>query len=125
MDLNSLIQNYKTAVLEKDLEAFAAIYDEDVLVFDIWQQWTYQGLNSWLGMVKDWFTSLGSEKDVVSFDYTDIKEFGDLGLITAIVKFTAVSERGEELRYLQNRLTWIAQKKMAPGRLFTSILLRR
>jgi ketosteroid isomerase-like protein len=27
------------------------------------------------------------------------------------MKFTAVSEEGEELRYLQYRLTWVAKKK--------------
>lgn len=111
MELESLFQIYKTAVFQKDLEAFVSIFDEDVRVFDMWQYWVYDGLPAWREMVEDWFTSLGSDKDVVTFDDIQVHENGDLAIMTAFMKFTAVSEKGEELRYLQNRMTWIARKK--------------
>ena len=111
MKPESLLQRYKTAVLQKDLIAFTSIFDENVRVFDMWQQWTYDGLAAWSEMAKGWFASLGSDNDVVTFDEVEIRSSGDLTVITAIAKFTAVSKDGEELRYLQNRLTWVAQKK--------------
>jgi uncharacterized protein (TIGR02246 family) len=110
MEPESLFQTYKTAVLQKDLEAFASIYDENVFVFDTWQQWSYDGLAAWREMAKGWFASLGSDSDVVTFEGIKIQETGNLAMLTAIVKFTAVSEKNEELRYLQNRLTWVAKK---------------
>jgi len=111
MEPEDLIQIYKAAVLKKDLEAYASIFDEEVYVFDTWQQWNYVGLAAWLEMTKAWFTSLGTDHDTVTFDDIKIEKSGDVALITAIMKFTAISEEGEELRFLQNRLTWVAKKK--------------
>jgi uncharacterized protein (TIGR02246 family) len=111
MELQSLPERYKTAVLQKDLVAYASIFDEQVLVFDMWEHWTYNGLASWQEMAKGWFTSLGSDTDLVRYEDIQIHESGELGVITAIMKFTALSEKGEALRYLQNRLTWVARKK--------------
>lgn len=110
-ELESLFQIYTTAVFEKDLEAYASIFDEDVRAFDMWQHWVYDGLASWREMAKNWFVSLGTDRDKVTFDDIQIQQHGELAAATAIMKFTAISEKGEELRYLQNRLTWVARKK--------------
>jgi uncharacterized protein (TIGR02246 family) len=111
MQLESLLQLYKNAVLEKNLNAYACIFDEKVRAFDMWGEWVYDGLDAWLGMAKGWFGSLGTDRDIVDFEDIQIETSDELGIVTAIVKFTAVSEKGEALRYLQNRLTWIARKK--------------
>jgi uncharacterized protein (TIGR02246 family) len=111
MKLEYLFQIYQTAVAEKDISAYLSIYDEHVRAFDMWQQWTYQGIDAWRQMAEDWFTSLGSNKDIVTFENVQAHDNDGLAVITAIVKFTAVSETGEALRYLQNRLTWVAHKK--------------
>lgn len=107
----SLFENYATAVFQKDVNAFIALYDADILVFDMWQQWTYKGLAAWKDMATGWFESLGAFRDRVSFEEVHIQNNGDLALLTAIAKFTAVSEKGEELRFLHNRLSWVAAKK--------------
>jgi uncharacterized protein (TIGR02246 family) len=111
MEPQSLFESYSNAVAEKDLDAFTSIYDENVYIFDTWQLWDYKGLHAWREMVKSWFTSLGTDKDVVTFEDVQMRESGDLVVFTSIMKFTAVSPQGEELRFLQNRLTWVAQKK--------------
>jgi uncharacterized protein (TIGR02246 family) len=111
MEIESLLQRYKTAVLQKDLESFASLFDEKVRVFDTWGKWAYEGLGAWREMAKGWFGGLGTDRDMVDFEDIQIEASGELATVTAIVKFTAVSEKGEELRYLQNRLTWIARKK--------------
>lgn len=110
-ELESFFDAYKTAVFEKNVDAFIALYDENILVFDTWQEWTFEGIAAWKIMVNGWFESLGSVRDAVSFEDTRIQNNGDLALLTAIAKFTAVSENGETLRYLQNRLTWVANRK--------------
>jgi ketosteroid isomerase-like protein len=108
----SFFDAYRTAVFEKNVDAFISLYDENILVFDTWQEWTYEGIAAWKVMVKGWFESLGPVRDAVTFDDIQIHDKGDMALLTAIAKFTAVSENGEELRYLQNRLTWVAVKKV-------------
>lgn len=110
-ELASLYQTYRNAIFKKDLDAFTSIFDEKVRVFDMWEQWTYEGLAAWREMAKEWFASLGTNRDVVSFDDVQIEASGELATLTAFVKFTAISETGEELRFLQNRLTWVARKK--------------
>lgn len=111
MEFKSLFETYKNAVFQKDIEAFASIFDEKVQVFDMWGQWTYDGLAAWREMAKGWFASLGTDRDVITFDNIQMQETDELATATAFVRFTAVSEKGEELRYLENRLTWIARKK--------------
>lgn len=111
VDPESLLLVYKNAVFQKDLELYTSIFDEQVRVFDMWGSWSYDGLNAWREMAKAWFESLGDNKDLVEFDDIQTEVNVDLATITAFVKFTAISATGEALRYLQNRLTWIARKK--------------
>lgn len=110
-ELTSLFETYRNAVFQKDLKAFIAIFDENILVFDMWGQWTYTGLTAWTTMAKGWFESLGTDRDRVDFSDIQVHATGELATATAFVKFTAVSDKGEELRFLENRLTWIARKK--------------
>ncbi|HEY4111738.1 YybH family protein [Puia sp.] len=109
-DIKTLLESYKSAVFQKDVEALLALFDENVRVFDMWA-WSYDGLPAWREMVTGWLGSLGTNRDVVTFDDILIKESGDLAVASAFARFAAVSEKGEELRFLQNRLTWVLQKK--------------
>ncbi|HET6256311.1 MAG TPA: nuclear transport factor 2 family protein [Puia sp.] len=112
-DLQSLFDTYKTAIFQKDLPAFCSIFDDNVRIFDMWQQWSYEGLPTWRKMAEGWFSSLGADQDVVTFDDVQIQAAGELAVVTAIVRFAAVSAEGKELKHLEERLTWVAQKKAA------------
>ena len=110
-ELESLFETYKNAVYRKDPEAFLSIYADELQVFDMWGRWSYDGRADWAGMVTDWFASLGTERDVVTFEEISVQTSGDLATATAYMRFAAVNPAGEELRHLYNRLTWIARKK--------------
>lgn len=105
-----LFDAYAKAVFEKDIEGFLALFDEDVRVFDMWA-WNYDGISAWREMVTGWFGSLGSDRDVVTFEDVRVTETGEMGVASAFARFAAVSEKGEELRFLQNRLTWVVRRK--------------
>jgi len=109
-DPASLFESFTDAVYKKDLEAYLALYDEKILVFDMWQEWAYDGLSAWRTMVEGWFSSLGSDRDRVTFREQRVEVSGDMGYVTAFVRFAAVSETGEELRFLDNRLTWVIRR---------------
>src|SRR5258708_4720709 len=109
-EIESLFETYKNAVYQKDVEAFLSIFDERVRVFDMWE-WTYDGLASWRDMATGWFGSLGSERVVVTFDDIQIQSAGEMAAASAFVRFSAISEKGEELRYLQNRLSWALRRQ--------------
>ena len=109
-ELQSLFDRYKQTVYQKDAEAFLDLFDENVRVLDMWA-WTYDGLAAWREMVTGWFANLGADRDVVTFDDVRIQQSGDMAVASAIARFAAVSEKGEELRFLQNRLTWVARQQ--------------
>lgn len=109
--IESLFETYKQSVFQKDVEAYASVFDEEVLIFDMWSDWTCSGLEVWRAMAKKWFTSLRSERVVVTFEDMRIRTMGDLAYATAFVRFAAISAEGTELRHLNNRLTWVIQEK--------------
>ena len=112
-EIHDLFDRYREAVFQKNIEAFLSLFDDEVIVFDMWQQWSFNGLASWKEMVKGWFASLGENRDDVTFDSVQIQTSGELAYTSAFLRFAAISKEGVELRFLENRLTLILQKKGA------------
>lgn len=71
---------YTEAVYRKDVGAFAALYDQDIHVFDMWGTWSLSGLNAWRDMASAWFSSLGNERVVVTFDSQESTVTGELAI---------------------------------------------
>src|SRR5262249_48677042 len=93
--IQKLFSRYNKAVFQKDTAAFLSLFAENVRIFDMWA-WTYDGLPAWREMVTGWFANLGADRDVVTFDDLRIQQSGDMAVASAIARFAAVSEKGEE-----------------------------
>jgi ketosteroid isomerase-like protein len=106
-----VLDDYKAAVLAKNVDAFVALYDRNVLVFDMWGTWSYNGIASWRGMVEAWFGSLGAERVIVDFSDAQTIVTGDLAVVHAFVAYKAVDANGVELRSIDNRLTMTLGRK--------------
>jgi uncharacterized protein (TIGR02246 family) len=106
-----IFEAYKAAVFAKDVDAFVALYDQDVCVFDLWSKWSYEGLEAWRGMVADWLGSLGTDRVAVEVDDVQTSVTDDLAVAHAFLTFKAISPEGRELRAMQNRLTWVLRQK--------------
>src|ERR1700754_1456133 len=91
----ALLDIYKRAVYEKDIETFTSIFDEDLLVFDMWDKWNYKGLPSWCAMAVEWFAGLKEERDVITFSDISVQTMGNMSLLTFIARFAAVSAEGK------------------------------
>ena len=104
------LASYAEAVYRKDVEAFAALYDQDVHVFDMWGTWSLRGLTAWRDMASGWFSSLGEERVVVTFDSQESRVTGDLAIGYAILTYTALAPDGTTLRSLSNRATMALHK---------------
>ncbi len=113
-DIAAVLAAYQAAVYAKDVEAFVALYDTDVQVFDMWGQWSHQGIDAWRAMATGWFGSLGSEKVVVDVDALQINATPTLAAAHAFLTYTAVSAEGEKLRSMNNRLSLVL-KPVGPG----------
>jgi uncharacterized protein (TIGR02246 family) len=109
-EIEHLFAQYVAAVGAKDVDAFVALFDDDVRAFDMWGRWSYDGIDAWRGMAREWFGSLGDERVAVEFGEARITVGGELAIAEAFVTFKALSAAGEELRSLQNRLTWALRR---------------
>jgi ketosteroid isomerase-like protein len=103
------IDTYKSAVLAKNAETLMHLYAPQVRVFDAWGTWSYEGAPAWQVAVEGWFASLGGETVRVGFDEVRILAGHDHASMSAIVSYTAVSAQGQDLRSMQNRISWMLE----------------
>lgn len=103
--VSDLLAAYAAAVRAKDADAFAALYADDVHVFDAWAQWQYTGIDAWRGMAAGWFGSLGDKS--VDVEFTDVRSVvgENVAFGHASVTFVNTSAGGERLRSMTNRFT--------------------
>lgn len=112
------IAAYAEAVLAKDVDAFTAIYDEDVHVFDMWGAWSLSGLTAWRDMATDWFSSLGDDRVIVTSDNENSTVSKDLAFGYAILTYTAIAPDGTKLRSLSNRTTMALHNRSGSWKVF-------
>jgi len=103
--VRGVLEGYKAAVFAKDVDAFVALYADDVQVFDMWGRWSHRGLEAWRAMAAEWFGSVGTERVVVDFSDVQTVVSPDLAVAHAFVTYTALAADGTKLRSLDNRMT--------------------
>ncbi|HMZ08550.1 MAG TPA: nuclear transport factor 2 family protein [Anaerolineales bacterium] len=116
--IRQIFEGYKTAVFEKNVEAFLALYDENIHLFDMWEKWSYNGKDAWREMVSNWFGSLGDEKVVVDFDILTVTATNEIAVVHTFVTYKAVASNGNELRSMNNRLTAALKKSNGTWKIF-------
>jgi ketosteroid isomerase-like protein len=106
-----VLDDYKAAVLAKDVDAFIALYADEVRVFDLWAEWSYDGVAAWRTTAGNWFASLGTQRVIVEF--TDVRTTMAQGLATAhgFVSYQAISEDGVALHSMNNRMTMVLKQQ--------------
>jgi ketosteroid isomerase-like protein len=106
----SILARYAAAVFAKDVDGLLALYSADVRIFDTWNVWCYEGAAAWRPVIEEWFGSLGDETVRVSFEDTRTYDRGALAVVCAIARCAGISASGEELRWLQNRVTFLLDR---------------
>ena len=109
--MTPLFDAYARAVWDKDVEGLLAIYAPDVQAFDMWSDWLRDGRTAVRGAVEGWFDGLGSDRVRVVFEVIRTREAGAMAYTEAFVRFAAVGPDGAELRAMDNRLTWVAERR--------------
>jgi len=104
--ITEVLNAYSAAVLARDVDAFMTLYADDVSIFDLWGEWSYEGADAWRAVVTDWFGSLDNERVVVSFKEVQTIVTPELAVVHAFVTYQAESQAGIFLRSLTNRMTW-------------------
>jgi len=109
-EIGAVLETYRDAVHAKDVDRFVSIFADDVRVFDMWGTWSHDGIDSWRDMAEGWFGSLGDELVRVEFDDVQTIAGDGVAVLSAFVTFAGLSADGDELRSLNNRLTWGLRK---------------
>lgn len=104
--VDAVAHAYAEAVFRKDVEAFLAIYDPDVVIFDAWDRWIYEGREAWRGMATSWFSDLGEDRVRVSFEPVFSRVDDESATWSAFVRYAAESASGAAPKAVDNRLTW-------------------
>ena len=108
--IEDVLDWYRTAVYDKDVESFIALYDDDTRVFDLWGKWLYRGSAEWRKPAEEWFTSLGDDLSSPEFHDVEIEIDQGLAAVHAFITYRGLSADGKELRSMDNRITWIVRK---------------
>jgi ketosteroid isomerase-like protein len=85
------------------------LYTDDVRTFDLWSVWSYDGKAAFREMVAE-CGSLGSDVVAVEFDEIRLEAADEVAAVSAFTTYRALSPEGEELRSMNNRLTWVLRK---------------
>lgn len=102
-----IVDSYIAAVHAKDVGAFMRLYDPHARIFDMWGVWSYEDAEAWKSNVEGWLNSLGSERVKVTFDDVRATMTKDFAAVSAVITYASVSAQGEQLRSMQNRLSWV------------------
>ncbi|MDN4525135.1 YybH family protein [Fictibacillus fluitans] len=111
--VQDVLDNYKSAVYEKDVEKFLSSYSPDVHIYDCWGNWESRGIAPWKESVIDWFNHLKEEGVFLNVHFNDlvIEETSNLAFIHCAVTFAAHKEKsGEKHRQITNRFTFGLRK---------------
>jgi uncharacterized protein (TIGR02246 family) len=109
--MEEMLDAYSAAVRAKDVDGFVGLYADDVRTFDLWSVWSYDGKDAFREMVAEWFGSLGDDVVAVSYDEVRTQAGEDVAGLSAFLTFRGLSAEGEELRSMNNRLTWVLRKE--------------
>jgi uncharacterized protein (TIGR02246 family) len=112
-----LIETYRQAVLNRDVEAFMRLYDPKARVFDAWGVWSYEGAEAWRKAIESWLGSHEEERYEVKADDVQVTGVAGLCAVSAIFTYAGFSAAGKELRSMQNRLTWMLQPQGSDWRI--------
>lgn len=111
--VQDVLEIYKTAVYEKDVEKFLSMYAPEIHIYDCWGKWEVKDLFSWKKNVAEWFNGLNEDGVLLKVDFRDlvVEEDANLAIVYCTVTFTAYKqEAGEQLRQMTNRFTYGLKK---------------
>jgi ketosteroid isomerase-like protein len=112
-----VLEDYKAAVFAKDVDAFVALYHDDVQVFDMWSSWSYRGIAAWRAVAARWFESLGSDRVAVEFSDPQMSAAQDLAVVHVFVIYRGLGADGAQLRSMDNRMTLALTRAGGPWRI--------
>lgn len=96
---------YKNFAWQKDSESMINLYDDNVVVFDMWNTEYYSSLAEWSPIVKQWLGGLRDERVNVIFERIEIQNGQAISFASATIIYQAISAENKIVRSMRNRIT--------------------
>ena len=112
--VEDVLENYKSAIFEKDVERFLATYGPEIHIYDCWGKWESKGFSPLRDNVEEWFDGLRADNVSIKVDFNDlvVEENINLAFIHCSVTFSEHAiQSGEKLRQMTNRFTFCLRKE--------------
>jgi uncharacterized protein (TIGR02246 family) len=106
VEVGAVLEAYAATVYAKDVDGHLGLYDEDVHLFDAWDDFESRGIEALRRTTEQWFGSLGDERVRVTIQDVEIVTGGDVAFAHAAVVFAGEAATGERLRAMKNRFTF-------------------
>lgn len=93
-NVQSVLENYQSAVHEKNVEKFLSTYASDIHIYDCWENWECIGISAWREKATEWFNSLSDEGVFLKVDFNDLVVEADsyIAFVHGAVTFAAHNE---------------------------------
>ena len=105
MEIEDFFKIYQKSAWLQDTTAMINLYDENAVIFDMWDKGHNSNSSEWTKTIIDWLGSLGEDKVKVEFEKVEIYKSGNVGFASALILFQAISSEGAVLRSMKNRIT--------------------
>lgn len=106
----AFLRAYADSVLRKDATRFAALYHDNVQVFDAWDTWRLQGRTAMHGMATAWFGAIGDRRVQVTFADVHAHAGTDVAAVSALATYTAIAADGAIAGSRPNRMSIVLQR---------------
>lgn len=105
--VQSVFDQYKTAVYNQDIDLFMELYDDSLHVYDSWNTWEIKSKSEWRKVIENWFNGLKRDGSTlkVSFEDCVISEDTNIAFIHTSIRFSEYNSYNIEFRHLTNRFT--------------------
>jgi ketosteroid isomerase-like protein len=104
-NISDFFEYYQKTAFEKDIPGMINLYDDNIVIFDMWEKGFSLGLKEWSSAITEWLTSLKNEKVKVMFEMINIQEGEHVGFASALIQFQAIATDDSVLRSMKNRIS--------------------
>ncbi|PWD50986.1 DUF4440 domain-containing protein [Serinibacter arcticus] len=106
-----IARSYGERAAALDAAAFIALYDDGIVVHDLFSPEPIVGIDVWRAQVDHWFGDVTSEDtNVARIGPLTIHASGDLATAFGRVRYGILGQDGTERYGMWNRLTWVLRR---------------
>jgi len=105
--VQDVLDQYKLAVYNQDINLFMDLYDDSIHIFDSWNTWEIKSKSEWRKVIENWFNGLKRDGSTlkISFEDSVINEDTNVAFIYSSIRFSEYNSHNIEFRHLTNRFT--------------------